>query len=292
MTLLSKLLLAVVLCAGCSTSLPAPDTATTAAVSAPSVVRDPSGGPLQRTVEDREGFIPRRVWPKVAGRMVGLSVYTHEPGKYENGNLTFDSGLSTPRVAVTWIGSQSFYTRREPSAAAALAAAGFQGDYNLIEAQVSQEAEYAPAQLRDVRVVQGSASYPLHPSEVVADLRSRYDRYLGEQHAAIEAEMCRRRADPAQWGALDTETYATWLPDRNVLVVRFRTEVTTKAMMHGCGIPDCNGGGAGYGPFSKIVLGRGYEVSARSELLAVDTLAMAGNDFSISPPPAAPPSRP
>ena len=93
----------------------------------------------------------------------------------------------------------------------------------------------------DLKVLDGSSRYPIKVAEVIRDLRTRYRAEHDARKGLTEAmEEARKRAlkDRKPTGPREQADtmYVTWLPDREVLRVEFRTEVRDGAYHYGRGV--------------------------------------------------------
>jgi hypothetical protein len=112
---------------------------------------------------------------------------------------------------------------------------GITGPYALVEVEVngglgspSGDAFVAT----HLRQLDGTKEYPLRVAEVIEQLRRRYETYLREQDAEIQAALIeaqrvalrgRRPTGPREKGEI---LYVTWLPESQRLRVRFQTRIS------------------------------------------------------------------
>jgi hypothetical protein len=130
-----------------------------------------------------------------------------------------------------------------------------------------------------IKVLDGSAEYPLQVAKAIEDLRNRYRSYLKEQQKSIEAAMSQAAKNAlkerAPTGPRETSEvlYVTWLPETKQLRVHFRTMITDGAYSYGRGIEPLADGaipgparpprdrGVRFGTMFGVELGMAYEVS-------------------------------
>ena len=120
-----------------------------------------------------------------------------------------------------------------------------------------------------MRQLDGTKEFPLKVAEVVVDLRKRYKKHLADQEKTIAAVLARagkdalKDAKPTGPKQQEETMYVTWLPDKDCLVVRFRTTITDGAYtIAGTNIHHETGRvGSRVGTSFGIEFGRGYEVS-------------------------------
>jgi hypothetical protein len=192
---------------------------------------------------------------------------------------------------------------------------GVTAPYSLVEVVVnggrgSGEPEDSFA-ATDLKVLDGSQTYPLKVAEVIRDLRRRYAASLRQQKG-IAAELNkiqksalgnRKPTGPRE----QTDTiYVTWLTEAERLRVEFRTQIRDGAYQYGRGIeptrddsPRADGPpppeesprdpGQRYGTSIGIITGMVYEVSKAGQLELSQPISLRPFVEELPPPGMAPP---
>jgi hypothetical protein len=150
-----------------------------------------------------------------------------------------------------------------------------------------------------LRMLDGTSEYPLHVAEKVRELEKQFDGYEKEQAGLIDRTM-KELAEQKLHGRPPTgpqessrQVRVTWLPEKELLRVEFRTRVTngdykySKGMERSIGprpaSPQPRPTGSRFGTMFGLELGVVYEVSKRGEL--EHTLPRESATFSRELPP-------
>jgi hypothetical protein len=191
---------------------------------------------------------------------------------------------------------------------------GVVGPFALVELEVNKgqgsraEEQFAATSLR---VLDGSAQYPIRVAEAIAAVRNRHEAAL-RARKGLEEEMdkARRQAlnDGRPTGPREQTTwvYATWLPSREVVRVELRTEIRDGAYSYARGIepigPDNPRSdvappekesprhpGIRHGTSYGIVLGAVYEISKDGNVGPAQPRTMRSFLQKLPPPGSAAP---
>jgi hypothetical protein len=191
---------------------------------------------------------------------------------------------------------------------------GIAGPYALVELDVNK-GQGSPAEEQfaatAIKVLDGSARYPIHVAEAIAGVRKRYEAGL-RARKGLESEMnaARREAlkDGRPTGPREQTTwvYVTWMPDREVVRVELRTEIRDGAYSYSTGVepigPDNPRSdvpppeketprhpGIRHGTSYGIVLGAVYEISKDGKVSPAQPRRVRAFVQKIPPPGSAPP---
>ena len=190
---------------------------------------------------------------------------------------------------------------------------GVAGPFALVEIEVNKgqgspaEEQFAATSLR---ALDGSVHYRIRVAEAIAAVRNRYEAAL-RTRKGLEEEMdkARRQAlkDGRPTGPREQTTwvYATWLPDREVVRIEFRTELRDGAYSYATGVepigPDNprsdvpppekespHHPGIRHGTSYGIVLGAVYEISKDGKVGPAQPRTMRSFVQKLPPPGSAP----
>jgi hypothetical protein len=229
-----------------------------ALIAAPLVAGPPAGEPIK----DRSGFIPRTKHQALPGKVVGVLAYDAQPVLSTEGRsgpadqLCFGmSGSSyrwvyvqTPgaappvitnlQVAVGGQGAKKIYPALDIARPTNVKHFGVTQKYSLVEVEVN-DGLGSPAEqsfvATNIKVLDGSANFPIKVTETIDDLKKRYAEHVGRQKDAIDRELgeAAKKAvkDRKITGPRTQEElmFVTWLPESQRLRVHFRTKVSDGA---------------------------------------------------------------
>jgi len=250
-------------------------------------------------VKDRGNFIPKYQYPALKGKSVGVlvgnpldAIRAQEGGSGSADALVFSTAggcyrwvyvpvkdnpaINNLDVCVGEKGDEKkVFTSLDMANAKNTKQWGVQDSYVLVEMEVNDKLGSPRCDdnqgfvATKMRQLDGTPEFPLKVEEVVVDLRKRYKEHLADQEktiAAVLAKACKdaiKDAKPNGPRQREETMYVTWLPDKECLVVRFRTTITDGAYtIAGRNIHHETGKvGSRVGTSFGIEFGQGYEVS-------------------------------
>ncbi|MFL5340479.1 MAG: hypothetical protein ACJ8F7_10030 [Gemmataceae bacterium] len=221
-------------------------------------VQVPNAAPVRSgdTITDRKGFIPVRKQVPLGGKAVGVLVADAAPVILLEGRngpaaqLCFSTGGTSYRwvyvpaernatvgrlmVPVGPKGEPKLFENLNLASLASVKRWDITSPFALVEVEVNGGAG-SPAcdafVATNMRRLDGTKEFPLKVDDVIADARKRYADFLSEKAAAMDESMNealksptgnRKLTGPREKAEL---MYVTWLPDKEMLQIRFRSTV-------------------------------------------------------------------
>jgi hypothetical protein len=210
--------------------------------------------PQTGVIKNRDSFMPKRQWSPVPGKIVGLllpaakevtamdgwggpadlMVVASGRGSYRK---TYVPTTENPQVTnfsvPTADGKMQQYPALNVCNPRSVLPWGVTQPYSLVEVTVNS-GQGAPGNdcfvATNFKVLDGTKDYPLKVTEVITDLKKRHGDFVKEQN--IDKEMADLAAkvlkDKKVTGPRETSElmYATWLPESDTLLVRFKTKIS------------------------------------------------------------------
>jgi hypothetical protein len=176
---------------------------------------------------------------------------------------------------------------------------GGNDSFNLVEVEVNNQ-RGSPAVdafvATKLRLLDGSNEYPLRVDQVVTDLKKRSKSQRRERAREIENKLA-----TAQQEALGSEQkptgpreeeqllYATWLPDKELLHVTFKTRISDGLYHYGKGAAaknydDARSRGARYGTMFGVEITQAYDVDKNGEIKSTQPWELRSFTKQIPPP--------
>jgi hypothetical protein len=307
--------------------------------------------PAPGLIKYRANFLPRQKHMPLGGKVVGLLVSEPQPVLSAEGRsgppdeLCFACGgvsyrwvyvsvqgqapITNLQVPVGEKGDQKqVYPALDLARLRLVGNWGVKEPYTLVEVTVNGGAG-SPATdsfvATEIKVVEGTAEYPLKAVTVVTDLRKRYAAFLKDKARDLDREMGeaqkkalkdRKPTGPREQSDL---MFLTWMPKTKTLVAHFRTKVSDGAYTFVQGgarpgpfplppppLPPGKGGGQAPAPppggarqpppppnfrvkvgtTFGVEFGMAYEVSKEGKLLHSEVLPFQAFQVELPPPPA------